>query len=198
MASALADALSHLHSLDGPPPAAHRPAPWSDATVGWQTQLVAGLAAAGMGGDRTRPLDLARDWGRVVALGGQGIDEAVAAIWDASSEVGRRLASQPEERPGEIQAALAEWERLSVDAVVALLQGYATAREEKQAKEREELLWQVAHDGLTGLYNQRFFGVRLEEEFARAQRYGHPLSVVMPSRMVVGGIRDHPSDSLTR
>ncbi|MBI5507666.1 MAG: diguanylate cyclase [Deltaproteobacteria bacterium] len=34
-------------------------------------------------------------------------------------------------------------------------------------------------DDVTGLYNQRFLHQRLEEEFRRAQRYKHPLSVIM-------------------
>jgi diguanylate cyclase (GGDEF)-like protein len=35
------------------------------------------------------------------------------------------------------------------------------------------------HDELTGLYNRRFFGIRLEEEVARYRRFQHPVSVVM-------------------
>jgi len=34
-------------------------------------------------------------------------------------------------------------------------------------------------DDLTGLYNRRFFTVRLEEEISRFHRFGHPLSVLM-------------------
>jgi diguanylate cyclase (GGDEF)-like protein len=34
-------------------------------------------------------------------------------------------------------------------------------------------------DDVTGLYNRRFFGVRLEEEISRYRRFGHPVSVVM-------------------
>jgi diguanylate cyclase (GGDEF)-like protein len=38
---------------------------------------------------------------------------------------------------------------------------------------------QAITDGLTGLYNHRHFHVRLNQEFARAQRYGLPLSLLM-------------------
>jgi len=38
---------------------------------------------------------------------------------------------------------------------------------------------QAVTDGLTGLYNHRHFYERLHEEFARAQRYGLPLSLLM-------------------
>ena len=34
-------------------------------------------------------------------------------------------------------------------------------------------------DGLTGLYNQRYFNERLAQEVARAHRYGLPLSLLM-------------------
>ena len=38
---------------------------------------------------------------------------------------------------------------------------------------------QAIRDGLTGLYNHRYFYDRLRDEFARAQRYGLPLSLLM-------------------
>jgi diguanylate cyclase (GGDEF)-like protein len=38
---------------------------------------------------------------------------------------------------------------------------------------------QAITDGLTGLYNHRHFYERLNQEFARAQRYGLPLSLLM-------------------
>jgi len=34
-------------------------------------------------------------------------------------------------------------------------------------------------DEVTGLYNRRFFGIRLEEEISRYRRFNHPVSVVM-------------------
>ena len=38
---------------------------------------------------------------------------------------------------------------------------------------------EAIHDGLTGLYNHRHFQERLQQECARAQRYGLPLSLLM-------------------
>ena len=38
---------------------------------------------------------------------------------------------------------------------------------------------QAVTDGLTGLYNHRYFYERLNQEIARAQRYGLPLSLLM-------------------
>ena len=34
-------------------------------------------------------------------------------------------------------------------------------------------------DDVTGLYNRRFFGIRLEEEISRYRRFNHPVSVLM-------------------
>ncbi len=43
-----------------------------------------------------------------------------------------------------------------------------------------ERVKQLAYrDGLTGVYNRRFFESRMLEEIERAQRHGHPLSVLM-------------------
>lgn len=47
----------------------------------------------------------------------------------------------------------------------------------QKANERLEFL--AVTDGLTGLYNQRFFRERLEEEFERARRYSLPLSCLI-------------------
>jgi diguanylate cyclase (GGDEF)-like protein len=46
-------------------------------------------------------------------------------------------------------------------------------------KRREELLALTRTDGLTGLYNRRYFEERLAAEFARSERYRSPLSCLM-------------------
>jgi PleD family two-component response regulator len=38
---------------------------------------------------------------------------------------------------------------------------------------------QATHDGLTGLYNHRYFRERLDQEVRRAVRYGEPMSLLM-------------------
>ena len=43
----------------------------------------------------------------------------------------------------------------------------------------EKTLLSAVTDGLTGLYNHRYFQDRFEEEVERAQRYQHPLSLMM-------------------
>ena len=51
---------------------------------------------------------------------------------------------------------------------------YRQVREQKETIERQATI-----DGLTGLYNHRFFWERLRDEVTRARRYGHPLSLLM-------------------
>jgi diguanylate cyclase (GGDEF)-like protein len=45
--------------------------------------------------------------------------------------------------------------------------------------QNETIELQATTDGLTGLFNHRYFWERLRDEVARAQRYGHPLSLLM-------------------
>ena len=72
---------------------------------------------------------------------------------------------------------------LSVAGIVMilLLSAYrrmieAGARAEAKAEAMSEL---AIRDSLTGLYNRRYLDQRLAEEFARARRYRHPLSVAI-------------------
>jgi two-component system cell cycle response regulator len=50
---------------------------------------------------------------------------------------------------------------------------------EEQAKREFLLREQAERDGLTGLYNHRYFLEALEREFARSRRYRRPLSLMM-------------------
>ncbi len=49
----------------------------------------------------------------------------------------------------------------------------------EQKRLQRELQRLAIQDGLTGLYNHRFFYTRLKEELLRAHRYSHPLSLLM-------------------
>lgn len=66
----------------------------------------------------------------------------------------------------------------AVAALRELTASLQNANDEKAALV-ERLEQQSREDGLTGLYNRRYIDTRLEGEFARARRYGHPLSVVL-------------------
>ncbi len=50
---------------------------------------------------------------------------------------------------------------------------------EKLENEKARLERLAITDYLTGVYNIRYFYLRLEEEFSRAERYGHPISCIM-------------------
>jgi diguanylate cyclase (GGDEF)-like protein len=65
---------------------------------------------------------------------------------------------------------------LGEQAAVAIhnAQLYRQVREQKETIERQATI-----DGLTGLFNHRFFWERLRDEVARACRYGQPLSLLM-------------------
>lgn len=55
----------------------------------------------------------------------------------------------------------------------------------------EELLRQANADYLTGVYNRRFFMESAEQELARCQRYGQPLSLLMLDADHFKQINDH-------
>jgi diguanylate cyclase (GGDEF)-like protein len=62
--------------------------------------------------------------------------------------------------------------------LVQILAGQAAAAIDN-ARLYHQIELQAIKDGLTGLYNHRYFYERLFQEFARAQRYGVPLSLLM-------------------
>jgi diguanylate cyclase (GGDEF)-like protein len=68
--------------------------------------------------------------------------------------------------------------------LVAMQAGRSQVKLERSYSEHLERLSErlrhlAYHDGLTGLYNHRYFQDHLNSEFERAKRYGHPLSVAM-------------------
>lgn len=67
------------------------------------------------------------------------------------------------------------------DEAVELIQVLAdqAAAAAENARLYRTVQQQAITDGLTGLYNHRYFYERLPQEFARAQRYGLPLSLLM-------------------
>jgi GGDEF domain-containing protein len=64
-----------------------------------------------------------------------------------------------------------------IEALQVLSSQVAAAVENVRLYRRVEQ--EAIHDGLTGLYNHRYFQERLQQECALAQRYGLPLSLLM-------------------
>jgi diguanylate cyclase (GGDEF)-like protein len=69
------------------------------------------------------------------------------------------------------------WEEDEVSLVKAIAQQMAVAISHAQLY--EQLQEQAVRDGLTGLYNRRYFDQILPREIERARRFGHVLSLVM-------------------
>jgi diguanylate cyclase (GGDEF)-like protein len=101
----------------------------------------------------------------------------LSAKADLSSKVaGLRLADDFLAKP------FAEAELLARAAAMLRIKGLQDElREAHRALEDQKILLreQTLTDSLTGLRNRRFFDERLAEEFARAQRYSDPVSLMM-------------------
>jgi GGDEF domain-containing protein len=71
--------------------------------------------------------------------------------------------------------------RISFGILLVLLLSVLLYREYSTKIEHEKRIaeYQAVHDGLTGLYTQKYFKEHLEREINRSQRYKCPLSLVM-------------------
>ncbi|MBD3427171.1 MAG: diguanylate cyclase [Candidatus Omnitrophica bacterium] len=71
--------------------------------------------------------------------------------------------------------------RVSFIVLLVLLLSVLIYREYSAKIEHDKRIaeYQAVHDGLTGLYTQKYFKEHLEREIARSKRYGNPLSLVM-------------------
>ena len=121
----------------------------------------------------------------LMAAGGHVIWEVTSAVIRlaelvASNEKSRRL----EERSDEIGTLITSFSRMlatiekqaaEINATAAGLDAAHRELEVTNARLRELSL----KDEVTGLYNRRFFRMRLEEEILRCHRYNHPVSVVL-------------------
>jgi diguanylate cyclase (GGDEF)-like protein len=77
---------------------------------------------------------------------------------------------------------LAEFRRTAIAAQAAEIARYQEQLEEahKELEVTQSRLKETSFkDELTGLYNRRFFFVRLEEEISRHRRFSHPVAVVL-------------------
>jgi len=84
--------------------------------------------------------------------------------------------------------------RVSIAPVTVLQRRMAVLTFEDITARRQleqALLHQATHDPLTGLDNRREMYTRLEQELARARRYGEPLAVVMLDIDHFKAVNDH-------
>lgn len=89
-----------------------------------------------------------------------------------------RVAREAFQRGADDYLLKEELEAISLFDVI----GDAIEKRRRREDEKEQALLlrqQAERDGLTGLYNHRYFLEALEKEFARARRYRRPLSLLM-------------------
>jgi len=130
-------------------------------------------------GDPTLPQQAAR--GRRATFVARLIGVLVIGSMLSWSLFGRHIAS---ERPQQVVEVLV----IAAGGLCAyIISAYSRRRnvelERAYSTHLEELTQRLRtlayRDALTGLYNHRYFHEQLSHEIERAQRYGHPLSVVM-------------------
>lgn len=69
---------------------------------------------------------------------------------------------------------------ISLGGILYITMGIALGFLAKKQKEQQAILERLSvHDRLTGLYNYSYFIDKLDEEKKRADRYGHPFSLIM-------------------
>ncbi|MDP8299742.1 MAG: GGDEF domain-containing protein [Candidatus Tantalella remota] len=71
--------------------------------------------------------------------------------------------------------------RISFALLLLLIMSVLVYREYSAKIEDDKRIaeYQAVHDGLTGLYTQKYFKEHLEREISRSHRYGRPLSLIM-------------------
>lgn len=102
---------------------------------------------------------------------------ANAQLFSELQEYKDQLERKVEERTREIEAQKQSLVELSDSLRDASAQKELLLRELQ--RKTEELDRQTKEDSLTGLYNRRFMDERLSEEFRRAERFGHVVSIAM-------------------
>ncbi len=68
---------------------------------------------------------------------------------------------------------------IALAAILYISAGIGTALSERYREKERAIQEQAITDGLTGLYNYRYFTQQFELEFERARRYGHRLTLLM-------------------
>ena len=122
----------------------------------------------------------------LMAAGGFIVWDLAASLVRANDAAlgGRGRGRDPRTSADELGAVMASFARMlgsidgrsgGMDGFVERLEGAYRELEQANARLKEFSF----RDEVTGLYNRRFFGIRLEEEVSRYRRFGHPVSVVL-------------------
>ena len=121
-----------------------------------------------------------------------GATAGVYVIWDLGrivARMGRLMASESvltgfERRQDEVGTLMTTFNKMlsTIEQQAAEINTFAT-RLDAAYKELESTNARLKEtsfkDEVTGLYNRRFFSLRLEEELSRYRRFNHPVSVVL-------------------
>jgi diguanylate cyclase (GGDEF)-like protein len=124
--------------------------------------------------------------GLLVAAGAVVIRDLVGGLAraDEAGRAAHELERAARTRADELGALMSSFARLlgSIEAPAAR-PADVIERLERAYRELEQTNARLKEfsfkDDVTGLYNRRFFGIRLQEEVGRYRRFGHPLSVVL-------------------
>src|SRR5947208_12938053 len=113
-------------------------------------------------------------------------------LWDigrAVSRMGEFLSQQPDvtalgARTDEVGALMKSFTSMltTIEAQAVEINSFATHLDAayKELEITNAILKETSfRDDVTGLYNRRFFSLRLEEEISRFRRFSHPVSVVL-------------------
>jgi diguanylate cyclase (GGDEF)-like protein len=121
-----------------------------------------------------------------------GMTAGAYTIWDVGRTVARmgemmgneRTITGLDKRRDEVGTLMQAFNRMlaTIEQQAAEINSYAT-RLDAAYKELESTNARLKEtsfkDEVTGLYNRRFFSLRLEEELSRYRRFNHPVSVVL-------------------
>jgi diguanylate cyclase (GGDEF)-like protein len=113
-------------------------------------------------------------------------------IWDLGRSVARMAAMLASDanmtalarRSDEVGTLMTSFQRMlqTIEQQAAEINGFARRLDDayRELEATNARLKETSFkDEVTGLYNRRFFSLRLEEELSRHRRFGHPVSVVL-------------------
>lgn len=99
--------------------------------------------------------------------------DGTATILDAGSTNGTLIGSRS---IGDVPVDLRDGAKIQVGGALVLRFSFRDHVEERFERKLYDTL---TRDGLTGVYNKRYFELRAEQEFTHAQRHGHALGLII-------------------